>query len=169
MNLEREGILELIKDMDEYAGFKKIDMPPIYLMGGSGSIICGYINRATRDIDLLDLGYPAKTGTLFRLLGQVDYLDWSLTTVAPGYETRATKIEEFDNISVYVLSREDIITSKIGRYSIKDQEDISSIMKFANFTLILDLINQVMNRNDLSTKVKEAFIENAGRFKDAYV
>ena len=41
--------------IDDFAKLRKIDYPPIYLLGGSACIIAGYLDRATTDIDLLDM------------------------------------------------------------------------------------------------------------------
>ena len=38
----RELLMELLKDADDYAEFKKIECPPIYLLGGSGCRITSY-------------------------------------------------------------------------------------------------------------------------------
>lgn len=68
---------------------------------------------------------------------------------------------EFVNIEVCVLSREDIIVSKIGRFSEKDREDIRLMMPSAERDLVLELIRDVMARNDLSSIVQARFAINA--------
>ena len=56
--------MQILKDMDDFAAMKGIDYPPIYLLGGSGCIIGGYLDRATADFALLDMGYDAAMGRL---------------------------------------------------------------------------------------------------------
>ena len=155
----------ILHDMEDFAKLKELSCPPIYLLGGSGCIIGGYINRATLDFDILNMDYPASSGRIFKMLGNTDYLDLYLTTIASGFEERAIKIKEFSYLEIYVLSKEDIITTKIGRYSEKDIEDISELIKYSNKDLILKHISTIMERADISPKVKEVFIKNATLFR----
>lgn len=168
MSLNRYIIMDMLNDMEQFAQLKNLECPPIYILGGSGAILGGYFDRGTVDIDILDLDYCANVGKLFRLLGQLDYLDLYLTTVAPSYKLRAKRLEEFKYIPIYVLSKEDIIITKIGRYSQKDREDIKVIMPLCNKKLIIDLIEEVIHRNDISKKVQQKFIEHSKEFRGDY-
>lgn len=168
MSLNKYIIMDMLQDMEDFAKLKHLKCPPIYILGGSGAILGGYINRGTTDIDILDLDYSASVGRLFRLLGQLDYLDIYLTTIAHGYEQRATRIKQFEYIQIYILSKEDIITTKLGRYSQKDKEDIYSIWNDCNHKLVINLIEQIKNRNDISDIVKGKFIENVSIFGGDY-
>lgn len=60
-------------------------------------------------------------------------------------------MEGFVNIRIFVLSREDIIASKIGRYEEKDRADIIRIMKEANPDkvefCIKDILHRISNPN----------------------
>lgn len=164
----RAIILELLHDMEDFAQLKKLECPPIYLLGGSGCIVGGYINRATADIDLLDIGFPASAGRVLKLLGQFDVLDPYVTTVASRFEKRAIKQEEFKYISIFVLSKEDIISTKIGRYSEKDINDIKELMKDCDKTLLIELIQNILSRTDISVKVQQEFKKNILRFKEDF-
>lgn len=165
-NKNKEILMELIGDMDFFAKMKNIKYPPIYLLGGSGCIIAGYLDRATTDIDLLDMGYGASMGRLFRILDRFDMLDIYLTTIPLDFRKRVIKLEDFENI--YILSREDIILSKIGRYSEKDVEDISILLIDADKNLVHKLIEEVTLRKNISERVKEAFMINARLFKERF-
>ena len=70
MSMDKQALILALKDMEDFAMLKKIGCPPIYLLGGCACIIGGYLDRATRDIDMLDLGYSSKVGRLFRILGE---------------------------------------------------------------------------------------------------
>ncbi len=165
-NKNKELLIELISDMDTFAEMKNINYPPVYLLGGAACIIAGYLDRATIDIDLLDMDYEASVGRLFRLLDRFDMLDIYLTCIPMDFKDRAVKAECFQNI--YILSREDIIVSKIGRYSEKDIEDISVLLKDANKYLVSKLIKAVTLRENISIRVKQAFIINARLFKERF-
>ena len=167
-NKNREILMELLHDMEDFAIMKNLTCPPIYLLGGSGCIIGEYIDRATVDIDMMDMNYSAKAGRLFNLLEPVDFLDQYLTTIALGFEKRAKKLCEFKHIDIFVLSKEDIITSKIGRYSDKDFEDIKLLMMTAEKKLLLNLINEVLSRKDISQRVQQEFGKNAIKFKEDF-
>lgn len=162
----KEILAQLLKDMDDFARMKGLDYPPIYLLGGSGCIVAGYLDRATTDMDLLDMEYGANVGRLLRMLDKYDLLDLYLTTIPEDFKERAVKIEEYKNI--YVLSREDIILSKVGRYSDKDIEDISILIKQADKVILSNLIVKVLNRNNISERVKKAFTGNLKLFRERF-
>ena len=168
-NKNRAMLIEILHDMEDFAKLKGLKCPPIYLLGGSGCIAGGYINRATTDFDILNMDYPAYAGRIFRLLGETDYLDMDLTTIAAGFENRAIKLEEYKYLDIYVLSKEDIIVTKIGRYSEKDIQDIEELIKSSDKTLILDLIDKVNQRTDIGKKIKEEFIKNVTVFRRQFI
>ncbi len=115
----REILLELLHDADDFATLKKIECPPLYFLGGSGCILGEYLDRATFDLDFIDINYSASAGKVFRLFDRFDMLDLYVTTVAENFEERALSLSGFDTLKFYVLSKEDIIVSKLGRYSEK--------------------------------------------------
>jgi hypothetical protein len=43
MDKNREILFEILHDMEDFAQLKNIDYPPIYLLGGSGCIVAGYL------------------------------------------------------------------------------------------------------------------------------
>jgi len=164
-NKTRDMLIEILHDMEDFAELKGLKCPPIYLLGGSGCIVGGYLNRATTDFDILNMEYPAYVGRIFRILGEADYLELDLTTIAAGFENRSKKLEEFKHLDIFVLSKEDIIVTKIGRYSVKDVQDIEDLIKSSDNVLILDLINRVSQRTDIGKKVKEEFLKNVTVFR----
>ena len=164
-NKNREVLIDILHDMEDFAQLKGLKCTPIYILGGSGCIVGGYIDRATMDFDIMNMDYPAYVGRIFRLLGEVDYLELILTTVAPELESRAKRLEEFKYLDIFVLSKEDIIVTKIGRYSEKDVSDIQELIKSSDKYLILKLINEVSQRIDIGEKIRDEFIKNATKFR----
>jgi hypothetical protein len=164
----RDILMELLQDANDFAKMKQIECPPIYLMGGSGCILGNYLERATTDIDLIDMGYLASVGKVFRLFDTFDMLDLYVTPIADGFEARAIVLEGFDRLQFYILSVEDMIVSKLGRYSEKDQEDISRLVTQSNYELLNSLIRNVSSRENFSDRVRTHFIENAEQFKVLY-
>lgn len=164
----KEVLMALLHDADEYATFKKIDCPPIYFLDGSGCVLGGYLDRATLDIDFIDINYSATVGKVFRLFDRFNMLDIYVTPIATGYETRAELLEGFTTLKYYVLSPEDIIVSKLGCYSEKDQEDINRLIERSDINIILSLIENVSDREDFSNRVKQEFIKNSFLFKEKY-
>lgn len=164
----REILLELLHDADDFATFKKIKCPPLYFLGGSGCILGEYLDRATFDLDFIDINYNASAGKVFRLFDRFDMLDLYVTTVAENFEKRASRLSGFNTLEFYVLSKEDIIVSKLGRYSDKDKEDISILIKDSNKELLNKLIKNVANRLDLSDRIKQEFIKNSQLLKDEF-
>lgn len=162
----KDILVQILDDMEAFAEMKGIEYPPIYLLGGSGCIIGEYLSRATTDFDLLDMEYDASMGRLLRLLDRYDFLDIYLTTIPEDFKQRAKKINNYKN--VYVLSREDMVLSKIGRYSEKDVEDISILIKDIDRDLLTGLIEKVIGRNNISERVKEVFISNLVLFKGKF-
>ncbi len=164
----REILLELLHDADDFATLKKIECPPLYFLGGSGCILGEYLDRATFDLDFIDINYSASAGKVFRLFDRFDMLDLYVTTVAENFEERALSLSGFDTLKFYVLSKEDIIVSKLGRYSEKDREDISTLIKDSKKDLLVQLISNVVNRQDLSDRIKQEFIKNSQLLRDDY-
>lgn len=162
----KEILMQILSDMEDFSNMKGLDYPPIYLLGGSCCIIGGYLNRATTDFDILDMEYDSKMGRLLRILDRYDLLDYYLTTIPDDFLNRAKKIANYKN--VYILSREDIILSKIGRYSDKDIEDITKIMEKADKKLLKILIKNVLSRNDISIRIREEFVKNLDKFRERF-
>lgn len=167
MALKNQAILwSILKDADDFATFKKINCPPIYFLGGAGCILAGYLERATIDLDFVDCGYEASVGKVFRLFDRFDMLDLYVTTLAPGFAQRASMLSGFQTMTYFVLSKEDILVSKLGRYADKDKEDIRILIKDCDRALLDKLIQEVSHRTDLSPRVKEAFLKNSKSFKE---
>ncbi len=168
MKNNKQLLLELLSDVDDYAQYKQIDCPAIYLLGGSACILGDYVDRATLDIDFIDLSYDASKGKLFRLFGRFDMLDFYTTTLSEDYQTRAQKLPGYNKLDFYILSPEDIIVSKLARYSAVDREDIAQLMDYSNRDLIKLLIGKVLARQNMSEKVREAFVEHSRLFAEQY-
>ena len=158
----------MLHDMEDFARLKGLTCSRIYLLGGSGCIVGGYLNRATTDIDIIDMNYPASAGRLFRMLGDMDYLDIYLTTIPNDFYKRAMKLHEFQYLEIYVLSAEDIIVSKIGRLSEKDREDIQALLTDDNKELVMKLAESVIERENISDIVKERFLRNMEVFREEF-
>lgn len=159
----REELESALADMETMSKVFDIKSFDIYLLGGSGCVLAGYIDRATRDFDIMDLEYQAKLSRVFKLIEPFDMIDLQLATIAPSYKDRAIRLERFQYLHVYVLSREDIIISKIGRLNERDINDIKTMMPEANRQTLFRLINEVMIRQDLSQTAKNTFARNARR------
>jgi hypothetical protein len=119
-----------LKIVDNLAGSifenEKIEF---YFAGGVACILSGQIDRMTRDFDFIDIGYPAKYAKILKLLEPYDILTTFFSAIPVNYKERAKEIAGFKHISVYILSNEDIIASKIDRLSEKDIEDINILIK----------------------------------------
>ena len=166
--MDRETLAELLIEVDTLSRNLNLPSYTLYILGGSSCILNGYIQRGTMDIDILDIEYPSSFGRLTRLLGEVDTLDWHLTTLSPDFADRATRLDWLSHLQVYTLSVEDIITSKLGRYSSKDKEDISYLGDYCNLELLFKLCESIINRVDLSPVIRERFIENYNRFRSDF-
>ena len=148
-------------DMEIMAKVFQFEPFEIYLLGGSGCILAGYIDRATRDFDFIDLDYSAKYGRLFRLLEPFDMIDTMMATIALSYKERAVRLMQFKYLHIYVFSREDIIISKMGRLNERDINDIKAMQPYADKSLLFELIDEVMERHDLLLKTREVFSSNS--------
>lgn len=163
-----QKMIEDLTLMEKLAMMLDIEPFPIYFMGGSACILGKYYDRATLDYDFLDLDYRAKLGKVFRYLSDYDILEYQSTTISPSYKQRALKIEHFKYLEIYVMSREDIIVSKIVRLNEKDIEDMDVLIKESDNDLIKKLVQEVLNREDLYETKKDAFRNNLVKFKERY-
>ena len=164
----RENLIEVLHEMEDVTKFFKLEPFDIYIIGGSACILGEYTNRATLDIDFVDLGYPAKYGKAFSLLRDYDMLEYQSTILAPSYKQRAIKLEEFDYINVYILSKEDVVISKIIRLAEKDIEDLNQIVPKCDKVLLNDIINEIIDREDLFESKKKEFVKKLKIFKEKY-
>lgn len=165
---QKAALLNILKDAEKVA--KVLGVPPfaIYLLCGSACILGGYLERTTRDFDILDLNYSAVIGKVLRFLGDFDLLEYESSAISPYFAQRAKKIEGFDYLDVYVLSKEDIVVSKIIRLNEKDIEDIERLLPACDKKLIAKIIEEVLNRKDFFEAKKKKFIENLQIFKVRY-
>ncbi|AOT72534.1 DUF6036 family nucleotidyltransferase [Geosporobacter ferrireducens] len=163
-----DSMVEDLKNMEKVAVALEVESFSIYFLGGSACILGRYTDRATRDFDFVDLGYSAKLGKVFRYLGDFDMLEYESTILAPTYKTRAKQLTEFKYLQIYVLAKEDIIVSKIIRMESKDIEDIALLIKQSDKNLILQIIEEVLQREDIYPSKREAFIEKLPYFKERY-
>lgn len=164
----RDLLLELLHDAEDFARMKNIECPPVYILGGSGCILGGYLDRGTLDIDFIDLSYDASVGRVFRLFDRFDMLDLYVTPVADDFEARAVKIEGFHYLSFYALSKEDIIVSKLGRYSDKDREDIGLLIMDCDKQLLNKLIENILSKENFSNRIRSEVQKNWLDLKGRY-
>ncbi len=138
----------------------------IYVLGGSGALLAGYFSRYTHDIDYIDIDYKAWQGRYLDLLGtQTDILEFTHTSVPTRYKERALLVFNGENLNVYVLSKEDMIVSKLCRYVEKDQNDIRVLIKSADMQkLILCLMEMEKDINNRIPRIKENFLRNVKIF-----
>lgn len=164
----KDNLIEVIHEMEEVTKMFKLDPFDIYIIGGGACILGEYTTRATLDIDFVDLGYPSKYGKVFVLLRDYDMLEYQSTILSPNYKERAIKLEEFQYINVYILSKEDIAISKIIRLSQKDIEDLNQIIPNCNKNILNSIIEEVLNREDLFESKKVEFEKKLKIFREKY-
>ena len=164
----RDNLIEVLHEMEEVTKLFKLEPFDIYIIGGGACILGDYTTRATLDIDFVDLGYPAKYGKVFVLLRDYDMLEYQSTILSPSYQKRARKLEEFNYINAYILSREDVVISKIIRLAQKDLEDLEQIMPYCDKKVLNTIINEVLNREDLFESKKEEFERKLKIFREKY-
>lgn len=92
-NKSKEILTQILRDMDDFAQMKGLDYPPIYFLGGSGCIIAGYLNRATTDLDLLDMEYDGSIGRLLRILDKYDLISKVINRYDISERVKAAFIE----------------------------------------------------------------------------
>ena len=157
----RDDLMSALSDMETMAKVFGVEPFDLYLLGGSGCIIAGYLDRATRDFDIIDLGYSSRLGRVLKLLEPYDIIDTGMATVASSFKERAVRLNGFGYLGIYVLSREDIIVSKLGRYSEQDALDIRAMLPDCEENVLFQLMTEVLDRVDLIKKAKVVFISNA--------
>ena len=164
----RDNILEVLHEMEEVTKLFNLEPFDIYLMGGGACILGEYTTRATLDIDFVDLGYPAKYGKVFVLLRDYDMLEYQSTLLSPTYKQRAIKLNGFEYINVYILSKEDVVASKIIRLERKDIEDLDQIVPNCDKKVLNSIIEEILNREDLFESKKTEFMKKLKIFREKY-
>jgi len=164
----KDNLVEVLHEMEEVAKLFKLEPFDIYIIGGGACILGEYTTRATLDIDFIDLGYPAKYGKVFVLLRDYDMLEYQSTLLAPSYQKRAIKLDDFKYINVYILSKEDIAISKIIRLAQKDIEDLDQIIPKCDKKALNNIIKEIIDREDLFESKKTEFIKKLKKFREIY-
>ena len=164
----KDNLISILHEVQDITKFFKLEPFDIYILGGSACILGEYTSRATLDVDFVDLGYPAKYGKVFLLLRDYDMLDYQSTILSPNYKERALKLDEFDFLNIYILSKEDVAISKIIRLEQKDIDDLDEIIPKCNKQLLNKIIDEVLKRNDLFESKKKEFIRKSKIFREKY-
>ena len=164
----KDNLISILHEVQDITKFFKLEPFDIYILGGSACILGEYTSRATLDVDFVDLGYPAKYGKVFLLLRDYDMLDYQSTILSPNYKERALKLNEFDFLNIYILSKEDVAISKIIRLEQKDIDDLDEIIPKCNKQLLNKIIDEVLKRNDLFESKKKEFIRKLKIFREKY-
>ncbi len=164
----KDNLMQVIHEMEEVTKMFKLEPFDIYIVGGGACILGEYTTRATLDIDFVDLGYPAKYGKVFVLLRDYDMLEYQSTILSPNYKKRAIKLEEFQYINVYILSKEDIVISKIIRLESKDIEDLDQMIPKCDKEILNNVIEEVLNRDDLFESKRTEFEKKLKIFREKY-
>jgi hypothetical protein len=164
----RDDLLFDLKLVDNLVGitFGKANIE-FYFAGGSACALAGYIDRMTRDFDFVDRGYSSRLAKVLKLLEPYDLLTTYFAAIPRNYAVRADKIEGFNNISVYILSKEDIIASKIDRLAERDIEDINTLIKDIDRDLLNKCIDETVE-NIVYEDRKERYKKNVERFRKMY-
>lgn len=163
-----QSMIEILKDMERVAQALNVPPFPIYFLGGSACILGRYSDRATRDFDFIDMDYSSSYGRVLRYLNDFDMLEYGSIILAPSYKQRAVRLEQFEYLRIFILSRENIIVSKIIRMEPKDIEDIDNLIKNSDKALILEIIEETLQSKDLFELKREAFLKNIPAFKERY-
>ena len=164
----KDNLIEVLHEMEEVTKLFKLEPFDIYILGGSACMLGAYTSRATMDIDFIDLGYPSKYGKAFALLRDYDMLEYESTILSPTYKQRAVKLENFEFINVYILSKEDVAVSKIIRLAEKDIEDLNQIVPACNKKILNEIIEEIISRNDLFESKKTEFVKKLKIFREKY-
>lgn len=146
----KQEVLENILLADQYMKtmFPNIGRVRLILVGGAAIILKGFENKVTTDID-----------TVVKLEEDVsDFLrsfainnDAAEVSVLPeDYESRMEEIVlGLEVLEVYVVSNEDLVISKVGRYDTDDKRDLedTGILDYVNTERLIDLGEQVSTEN----------------------
>ncbi len=96
-------------------------------------------------------------------------LEYQSTILSPAYPKRAIKLNEFNYINVYILSKEDVVVSKIIRLAPKDIEDLNQIMPKCDKKQLNSITDEVLNREDLFESKKSEFRNKLKIFREKYI
>ena len=163
-----EELLNDLKFVDGIVGHMLPDTNlEFYLAGGSACILAGYLDRATRDFDFIDIGYNSKVGKILNYLQPYDLLDINHAEIPGNFKIRAIMLPDFNHIKMFILCREDIIASKIGRYSDKDQQDIETLMRDAIKEKLENSIEDTLS-NIINDNRKKRYLKNLIEFSEKY-
>ncbi len=154
--------LDMLMSMDNYE-------LELCLIGGTACLLTGLISRVTIDYDLLNLDYNPKVRNYLNFLSPYDLVDFEATTIPRSYKNRLCTIFDGDYVKCKILSKEDIVVSKLCRNLEKDFADIDILIKQANMNILLELIQEVyLNIKTRYLRIQENFQLSLKTFEDRY-
>lgn len=116
--------------------------PSFEILGGTALLLHGIEHVVTVDIDVANKLDEEVRSIVEPLISDAAS---EVATLARNYKQRLVpyKKELFKNIDVYLLSKEDLIITKLGAARYKDVEDLTrtSILKDADINDITEIIN----------------------------
>ena len=141
------------------------DKVTLYVAGGIGCMLIDASIRPTMDFDFIDQGLSAKYLRVLNTLGDIDFIDISVTAMADDFQERAVLSYRGSSLSVYTVSAEDIIVMKLNRYNGRDSEDITKLLRLCDVTILLNLIEKAGKSlsNEVSKKIYE---DNVKKFME---
>ena len=111
----------------------------------------------------------SKEDLLFdlKLLDNLVGITFYIAAIPQNYHHRAIKLDGFENISVYVFAREDIIASKIDRLDKRDIEDIKILLKDTDYILLENCIDETY-MNIVYEDRKKRYQNNLLKFRELF-
>ncbi|MCC8058502.1 DUF6036 family nucleotidyltransferase [Cloacibacillus sp.] len=144
----KDDILKRLDDLDELLSLNDThndDLLMAIIVGGAAMLVMGYIDRATKDIDFIEVSREAE-----KFLPDFDINTNAaayLSSFPDDYEERLKPLPVGGRkIRYYAASLEDIVISKINSYRDKDMEDIRNqgVIKALNWDLLDKLAGEKM-------------------------
>ncbi|MBU1170404.1 MAG: hypothetical protein KKD44_12645 [Proteobacteria bacterium] len=167
----RKEIDKAVDVLNEALQKKNIGQRIYLILIGAASLIVRYnLKRATRDIDIMDIGLSInRIGGLGSLLSQLGYhvVSDAIVNLHPDYLERVEHITQKGNVSVLCLGPYDLSISKISRGLARDIDDIvlSDVLEDQS----LDILEQLYaEASSYWIGNPEQYKLNWDLFKDAY-
>lgn len=144
INASEAELLALLRDIDgKLGGEKPESQVNLYILGGAAAVIAYDSPRGTMDIDAyledrrVSRRFQEWAGEGKELSikhGGIYFHPANLTIMLiedPDWRERASEFYagQFKNMKLFVISKEDLILSKLSRYNDRDREDINFLAK----------------------------------------
>lgn len=143
----------------------------VFIVGGAALMLLGHNDKMTNDIDVLYISDKKICSILFE--GEINQrVTCTTDSFSTEYDKRATKLDlgQTRAIDFYILSFEDIVSSKLYAGRNKDMQDLNhpNVFKLINWDVLDEIIYSEMKMDAMNERRWKDLVYTYEKYKEGY-